>query len=91
MACRWLTGTQPSESDVLHMSVMNGSNSVRNSFTTCDGIGSRAQVFDGAPEITFLISSMVYGETLEGLLVQEVAQTLEEHRLSRDELHLPFR
>ena len=62
MACRWLTGNQPSDSDVLHMSVMNENSSVRNSLTTSDGIGSRAQVFVGAQEITFLVSSMVYGE-----------------------------
>ena len=89
MARRWLTGKQPSESDVLHMSLMNGSNSMRNSFTTCDGIGSRAQVFDGAPEITFLISSMARKN--EGLLVLEVAQTLEDYHLSHDELHPPSR
>ena len=29
MACHWLTGKQSSESGILHMSVMNGSSSVR--------------------------------------------------------------
>ena len=61
MAGRCLTGKQPSESDMLHMSVMNGIYSVRNFFTSCDGIGLRAHVH-GASELTFLISSMVYGD-----------------------------
>ena len=85
MACSWLTGKQPSESDELHMSVMNRSSSVRNFFTTCDGIGSTAQVFDGAPEITLSLSlsrRWYMARQIDELLVHAVAQTLHDHHLS---------
>ena len=64
MAWRWLSGRQPSSSDVLHILTMNGRTSERNSFRICVGSGSNKQGLFGVAEIIFPISSTEYGSKL---------------------------
>ena len=47
IACLWLVGRQPSCSDILHIRVMNGSNSVRNFFNIFVGMGPESRTSRG--------------------------------------------
>ena len=57
IACRWDIGSQPSESDLLHISVINGNSSGRNSLRMVVGIGSNEHDFDFVDMIMVRISS----------------------------------